>query len=124
MVKLRNLLMCIAVSAAANSSAHTVKTCSLDALVVTEPVRPRYGWGVLAIFTRLFVLDDSGRSRVLYLPYGGEAQVLPKRGQRCSIFYRYGTLRGWVEETDTHLARAPIVGKYNCTWPTGAEGDI
>ncbi len=121
MVKSKISLGCMAALAAASPSTLAAKARSMHAVIVTEPVRPRYGWGVLAIFTQLFVREDSGRNRVLYLPYSGEDHVLPKRGQRCSILYRFGTLRGWVAETDTYLPRAPIVGKYNCTWPTAVK---
>lgn len=106
---------CVAAIATASPSSLSAKVRSLEATIVAEPVRPRYGWGVLSIFTELLVRDGSGRHRTFYLPYGGEGHVLPKLGQRCSISYRYRTLRGWVVERDTYLPRAPVVGRYSCS---------
>jgi hypothetical protein len=114
MVKSNFLYFCVAALAAAAPSSLGASTRAMRVVILKDPVRPPYGWGTLAVWTRITVRADSGRRRILFLPYLGEQHVLPKRGERCIVKYRQGTVRGWVEHTPMRSPRALIIKEINC----------
>lgn len=114
MTKLGSLVaFAIALIAVAPSSA-VAKGRTAKVIILVDAVRPPYAWGLFAVWTELFVRDEVGRRRVLYMPYTGEQEVLPKRGQRCTVRYRFDKVKGWVVRTPTSLRRAPVVVEINC----------
>lgn len=113
MVSLKPLIACTA-AIAPFCSASAAKPRILEAVVETDVVRPPYVSGVMAVWTKLFVRDTSGQRRVLYLPYMDVQQPLPRQGQRCSVRYHIGSVKGWVVRTSTYRRRAPVIDQLNC----------
>jgi hypothetical protein len=85
-----------------------------DARIIREPVNPGGLSGVMAFYVRLDVRTASGRLLTLYWPYMRADQMIPRRGDRCDIAYRFRAISGMDGIRGVRSDRARLVRTLSC----------
>lgn len=58
-----------------------------DAIVADDPIRPKYGSGIIAVCATIHVRTKQDEIYSVYLIYGGKGQFIPKMGAKCRIAF-------------------------------------